>query len=490
MILKVKTLKFYAGKPVCMIHEKTAKKMSLHVGNRVILKNRKRSIISVVDIISGLLKPNEIAVSNEIVKYLELKNRKKIEVLMTSMPHSIELIKKKLNGAELSKSEINEIIRDISNNALTEAEVAFFISAVYDKDMTLQETRNLIKAMVDTGCRIWLRGKVADKHSIGGVAGNRTTPIIVSICASLGVIMPKTSSRAITSAAGTADVIETLAKVDFSVRKIKRIINKTHACFVWGGSLGLAPVDDKIIRIEKVVKIDSTAQLLASILSKKISVDSKYILIDIPFGKSAKVTRLKAEKLAKRFKRLGREFNLKLDVVLTDGSQPIGNGVGPVLEMQDVLDVLRQEGGPKDLEEKSLMLAGKILEMTGKARKGKGIIIARDILESGRAFTKFKQIIKAQKGRIRELKPGDYTYTIRTKRRVRIHSLNNKLINNLARQAGSPEDKRAGVYLYKKVNQTAEKGEKIIAIYAESEEKLKYAKNFYLKNKKDMINFY
>jgi AMP phosphorylase len=487
MKLKVRDLKFSAGRPVCMINEKTAEVMSLHVGERMMIKKKRSLVIAVIDIISGVLKKNEIAVSNEVMQSLNLRNKSSVEVGIALNPPSIDLIKKKMRGERLEKEEIKEIIDDISNNALTEAEVAFFIAAVYTRDMNLKELRNLIKSMVETGSRLRLRGRVVDKHCIGGIAGNRTTPIIVSICAANGLVMPKTSSRAITSAAGTADVIETLAKVDFSVRKIKKIIRKTNACFVWGGSLGLAPVDDKIIRIGKIIKVDSTAQLLASILSKKISVDSKYILIDIPYGKSAKVTKLRARILGGRFLKLGKEFGLKIEVVLTDGSQPIGKGVGPVLEMMDILDILRREGGPKDLEDKSLMLAGKLLEMTGKAKKGKGLELASQTLESGKAYEKFKQIVKAQKGRIRELVPGKQSYTLHAKRKIRIKQLSNKMINTIARQAGSPEDKGAGVYIYKKVGQEVKKGEKILTIYAESQEKLEYAKRFLHKNLKETL---
>lgn len=236
MRLKVKILKLLAGKPVCMIHQKTAEKISLHVANRILIKKQNKEIISIADIMSdSMIKQNEIGVSNEIVKSLNLKNNDSVEIEISPRPNSINLIKKKLKGQELTKQEINEIIQDIANNALTDAEVAFFISAVYNEDMSLKETKHLISAMVNSGSQIKLRGKIVDKHCIGGVAGNRTTPIIISICSSQGLIMPKTSSRAITSAAGTADVIETLAKVDFSIKEIKKIIQKTNACFVWGG---------------------------------------------------------------------------------------------------------------------------------------------------------------------------------------------------------------------------------------------------------------
>lgn len=488
MKLKVKRIELVTGKPVCMIHKKTAKKMSLHVGNRVLITDSSRKkIISVIDTVEGIIRPGEIAVSEEILEILDLNDGDIVEVRLIDRPKSVDYIRKKLEGHALSKAEINEIVNDIANNTLTEVDVAFFISAVYTHEMNIGETKNLIDAMVNSGNVLKLRGKICDKHCIGGIAGNRTTPIIVSICASAGLIMPKTSSRAITSAAGTSDSIETMARVDFKISEIKNIIKKTNACFVWGGALGLAPVDDKIIRVEKMENIDSTSQLLASILSKKISVGSRYIVIDIPFGKSAKVDKNQAQILRKKFLDLGRRFNLKISVALTDGNQPIGNGIGPVLEMNDTLKVLKQEDSPKDLEEKSILLASILLELSGKAVKGKGIEIARDILYSGKAFEKFKQIIKAQKGKIKILKPSNLFFDIISEKNSRITHLDNDLINKLARRAGCPEDKEAGVYIFKKKSDIVKKGEILLRIYATSNEKLEYAKKFFNDNRKRTI---
>jgi len=490
MKLKIKKLRFLTGRPVCMIHEKTAKLMSLHVGNRVSIKNhRQTKIISIVDTVSGIIKPSEIAVSEEILETLALKDKEVVDVLLAEHPRSISLIKKKLKGERLEKDEITEIIADIADNALTEVEVAFFISAVYTKGMSLNETRYLIKAMVESGNRISLSGKIVDKHCIGGIAGNRTTPIVVAICASAGLIMPKTSSRAITSAAGTADVIETIARVEFSIEEIKKIIKKTNACLVWGGALGLAPVDDKIIKIERLVNIDSTPQLLASILSKKISVGSKYVLIDIPCGRSAKVSKKQAQNLKEKFMTLGKLFGLKMAVVLTDGSEPIGYGVGPILEIKDVINVLKRENSPKDLEEKSVFLAGVILELVGKAKKGKGKEMAQEILNSGKAFKKFKDIIEIQEGHLNHFQEPKFEYSIKSEKRCNIKHLDNKMINKIARFAGCPEDQAAGIYLHKRKGDTVEKGEKILTLYTISEEKLHHAKNLYEKNKSQVIEF-
>jgi len=485
MKLKVKILKLHAGRPVSILHKKLADKLGVNIDDRVILKKLSQKIVSIIDIATGFIKENEIAVSDELVKNLKLKEDDFIEVSLAPQPESMELIQKKLKCQPLNEKELKRIISDIVKNALTEPEIAYFVSSIYKCGMSINEIEYLIKAIVNTGQRLHLRGKVADKHSIGGIAGNRTTPIVVSICASAGLITPKTSSRAITSAAGTADVIEAIAEVEFSVSQLYKIIKKTNACMVFGGSLGLAPADDKIIQIERLINIDPEPQLLASIIAKKLSVGSKYILIDIPYGSSAKIeNKNKALKLKNKFEHLARDFKIKLKCILTDGRQPIGNGVGPVLEIRDVLSVLQQQKNkPLDLEKKSLILAGLLLEMTGKAKKHEGEKKAKRILQSGEAFKKFQEIIKAQGGSLAssKLKLGNFYQEIRASKKGEIIDIDNKKINFLARLLGCPADKKSGIYLHKHVKDKARSREKILTFYAESEEKLKEALKFYKK---------
>jgi len=487
MELKIKLLKWSAGLPVAMLNEATAKKIGVHTKDRISIKTlskNSRKISTLIDIVKGLVGKDEIAVSSELKKRLGLKIGQKVIINLAPIPKSVIFIKKKLNKKSLSQKEINEIIQDITSNSLSEAEISLFVSAMYRQGMSFKETVYLIDAILKTGNKLVLKNKfVADKHSIGGIPGNRTTPIVVSICSVADLIMPKTSSRAITSAAGTADVMETIAKVDFSMNDIKKILKKTKACIVWGGSLGMVPADSKIIKIEKVLKIDPQAQLLASIMSKKLAVSSKYILIDIPYGKTAKVTKSQALNLKKKFEQLGRYFNKKLECVLTDGSEPIGNGIGPALELIDIIKILDKRNGPKDLEKKSLFLSGKLLEMTGKADKGKGIKMAKDILYSGKAFEKFKDIVKAQKGSLNGIKPAKFKKDILVKKSGRIFEINNKEINSLARVAGCPVNKLSGIYLYFHVKDKIKKGEKLLTIYSESKSRLKEAIKFY-KNKK------
>jgi len=339
--------------------------------------------------------------------------------------------------------------------------------------------------MVASGARLKWKGKyIADKHCIGGIAGNRTTPIVISICASIGIILPKTSSRAITSASGTADVIETISNVELSLKKIKNVVRKTGACLAWGGSLGLAPSDDKIIQIERLLSLDIEPQLLASIMSKKISAGAKYILIDIPYGKGAKIENLKAAKnLGRKFKRMGDRFKLKLKVIYSDGTQPIGNGFGPVLEMLDVLKVL-QNDGPQDLKEKSINLAVDIIKLCGikNARKK-----AEDALSSGKAYRKFREIINAQNSKnnfnekVENLKLAKFKKLIKIKHSGNLVFINNKVINSLCRVLGTPETISAGVYLHKHTGKV-KRGETFLTLYAESKTKiddaLKFLKEF------------
>ncbi|MEJ2267954.1 MAG: thymidine phosphorylase, partial [Nanoarchaeota archaeon] len=217
MQLKIKLLKWSAGLPVAMLNTKTAEKLGVHVQDRISIKTFSKppkELSTIIDTATTLVKETELGVSSELKKRLSLKIGQKVDVELTKLPRSLVFIKKKLNGNKLSKKEIYEITKDIVNNSLSEAEIALFVSAMYKQGMSLKETIYLIKAILKSGNKFSFRNKlIGDKHSIGGIAGNRTTPIVVSICASAGIVMPKSSSRAITSAAGTSDTMEVLAPV-------------------------------------------------------------------------------------------------------------------------------------------------------------------------------------------------------------------------------------------------------------------------------------
>lgn len=492
MSLKVKTLYLIAGRPIAILHEETAKKYNLHAGDRIRLKNRGKTIVAPIDITGGttILTKNEIALSKEITDELKLKKNASIEISAALKPLSVNYISKKLHDKELSYTEIYSIVSAIVNNELTEAEVAYFVSGVYLCGMSLDEIVSLTRAMVRTGQRLDLRNKIIiDKHSIGGVAGNRTTPIVTSIIGAfidkykLDAVMPKTSSRAITSAAGTADVIETIAKVEFSVPEVKKILQKASACLVWGGSLGFAPADDKIIHAERILNLDPEAQLIASILSKKLAVNATHILIDIAYGKSAKVKTISdAIDLKKRFESVAKHFNLNLRCLTTKGDQPIGNGIGPALEIRDILAVLqREETRPVDLEKKSLYLASELLSFVTKMPKKEAYNDAKLLLESGEAFKKFKQIIEAQGGSLsnldKKLKLASFKTEIGARKTGKIIEIDNKKIASITRIIGCPADTGAGIFLHKHAGDPVKKNEPLFTIYAETKDKLNYARH-------------
>ncbi len=484
MKLKIKLMGWSAGLPVATLNAKTAEKLGVHTKDRILIKTiskKPKSISTILNVIHKGIKKDEIIVSSELKKRIGLKISQIVEVSLAPTPRSMFLIKKKLDGNVLSLKDINEIIQDIVSNSLSEPEIALFIAAMYKQGMTLKETIYLIKAILKSGEKLNFRGKyIVDKHCIGGIPGNRTTPIVVAICASAGLIMPKSSSRAITSAAGTADVIETIAEIEFSMKEVKQIIKKTNACMVWGGALEMVPADSKIIRVEKMLKIDPKAQLLASIMSKKLALGSKYILIDIPYGKNAKVSKLKALELKKDFEKLGKYFRKKIKVILTKGDEPIGNGIGPILELIDVIRILDpNKDGPKDLREKSIFLAGEIFELTKKAKKGKGVAMAEEIINSGKAFEKFKEIIKAQKGDINKIKIAKFKKDIFAQKSGKIKEIHNKKIASLARVSGCPVDKLSGLFLYVHLKDKVKKADKLLTIYSESKSRLEEAMKYY-----------
>lgn len=494
MEFKVRILNWEAGFPEAMINQIAAKKLGIHAMDRIAVRSEGKNpkeVYTNVDTIVGILRENELAVSKELKEALNLKKGQKVDVNLITPPKSLKFIKKKLDKKRLTGKEIREIIDDVVNNSLSEPELALFVSGMYKNGMNTKETISLIKAICNSGNQLRIRRKyIGDKHSIGGVPGNRTTPIVIPICAAAGLTMPKTSSRAITSAAGTADVIEAIAKVSFTIPEIKKIIKKADACMVWGGALGIVPADSKIIKVEKMLKIDPESQLLASIMSKKISMGAKYIIIDIPYGLGSKIsTKKKARKLKKKFEYLGRHFNKKLKCVLTDGSQPIGCGIGPAMELKDVISVLNpDEEGPKDLREKSVMLSAELLELSGKAKKGKGEETARELLNNGKAFEKFKQIIKAQDGNLKKIKPAKFEKNVLAQETGKIKKIDNEKISSMAMVTGCPLDKSSGLYIHVAKGQKVKKGEKLITVYSNTKNRLNDAIKFFKKEKPITFN--
>lgn len=465
------------GRFIAVLHEETAHKLDLHVGDRIDLRSDRTEIIAMLDITSNHFPKHKIGLFAEAFKALNLEPDDMIAIRASNKPKSLKYIREKLDGKKLSAEKINSIIKDIVNDGLTDVELTYFISGCYSHGLDDAETAALTKAIVKNGRKLEFKDKiVADKHCVGGVPGNRVTPILVSIMAASGVKMPKTSSRAITSPAGTADAVETVANVTINAHKLKKIADKTRGFMAWGGGVDLAAADDKMIRIRNPMSLDPEGMLLASIMAKKYSVSATHVLIDIPVGKTVKIgSYCQANHLKNRFLKIGKLLGIKMAVIITDGSQPIGNGIGPLLEMIDVIKVLKNApDAPKDLREKSLLEARVLLELTGKAKKGQGFKIAKEILENGQALGKFNEIIEAQ-GRKRIRKPAQFQLNVLAEKNGQICEINNKKIAHIARIAGAPKAATAGLFLRKKAGEKVLKGEALYTIYAASPERLKYA---------------
>ena len=391
-----------------------------------------------------------------------------VSVTPATPPDSLDAVRAKIQGHALSDAQLTGIVEDIAHYRYSDMEIAAFLigSASF---MTSSELLALSRAMAEAGTQLkWEIPIVVDKHCIGGIPGNRTSMIVVPIVAAHGLTIPKTSSRAITSPAGTADTMEVLARVDLGVEEMREVVNGCHGCLVWGGHVNLSPADDILISVERPLSIDTREQMVASIMSKKLAAGSTHLLIDIPVGPAAKVTTaMQAMRLRKLFEFVGDHFGIAVEVVTSDGRQPIGNGIGPVLEARDVMAVLGNEpGAPIDLREKSLRLAAHLLEYDPELRGGSGYARAKQLLDSGAALKQMHKIIEAQGPTDCRDELGPLTVDVPAARDGVVETIDCLRVARLARTAGAPIDKGAGIKVFKKVGDRVAQGEPLYRIFA------------------------
>lgn len=408
--------------------------------------------------------------------------------------HELALIaiRKKLLGKILTYKEIYAIMDEIAHKRLNTILTTYFAASGYSKGFSIDELYYLTKAMVETGEKLEFSGIVADKHSIGGVPGTRTTLIVVPIIAAAGFTIPKSSSRAITTPDGTADDMEVLSKVAFTKEQIHEIVHKTNGCIVWGGSVDIAPADDQLIKVEKPLMFESYDKILVSIMAKKIAFGSNHVVIDLPYGENVKIHKLKdAQELKKKFEQLAERFHIKLIALIHPTSQPIGSGIGPILETRDALQVLEQTADrPLDLEERALNLAAALLniclvdtdhkfQQTIHQEYPTGYIWAKELLQSGKALKKMKQIIQAQQGNENlastDLHPGIYTHQAIAGKDGSIQKINSNEVTTIAKILGAPRQKGAGIYFSKKIGQQIKKGDTLYTLHSETMYNLKEA---------------
>jgi thymidine phosphorylase len=416
----------------------------------------------------ALIGPTELGLAEPAFRRLGEPEGTTVRLSPIAPPESVDAVRRKINGRTLATADIEAIVRDIATYRYADIEIAAFLVGAASF-MSTEELLALTRAMADAGTRlVWKRPLVVDKHCIGGIPGNRTSMIVVPIVAAHGLLIPKTSSRAITSPAGTADTMEVLARVDLDVDEMRRVVETCGGCLVWGGHVRLSPADDVLISVERPLGIDNRELMVASIMSKKLAAGSTRLLIDIPVGPHAKVHDAdEAMRLRKLFEFLGDRLGLPTDVVITDGRQPIGTGIGPVLEARDVMQVLSNDpAAPADLREKALRIAGHVLEYDPALRGGAGYARAKELLDGGGALAAMQRIIDAQGPPPTRATLGHLTEEIVAEQAGIVAAIDNLRLNRLARLAGAPIEKGAGISIHKKVGDHVDRGEPLYRVHA------------------------
>lgn len=449
--------------------------------NRVLLSSSGRHVIATLyQVESELIGCDEAGLSDASWHDLGLVDGDTITVRHAPPLNSLSHVRGRIFGHPLSGNDFQDVIGDIVDGRYSAIEIAAFLTTCATKPMSREEICGLTRAMVATGDRLsWDQPIVVDKHSVGGLPGNRTTPIVVSIVAALGLTMPKTSSRAITSPAGTADAMETLAPIDLDDKTIRAVVEKEGGCIVWGGAVRLSPADDILIRVERALDIDSEGQMIASVLSKKIAAGATHLILDMPVGPTAKVRSAEAaQTLTEGLLAVADAFGLKARVILGDGQQPVGRGIGPALEAQDVLAVLKGAlDAPADLRDRALVLAGALLELGGAAATGQGLLLAGAVLDDGRAWSKFQRICEAQGG-MRIPPTAHHRKPLTATADGVVRAIDNRRIARLAKLAGAPEDKAAGIEMHVRLGDQVRRGAPLCTVHAEATGELAYALNY------------
>lgn len=440
-----------------------------------------RSVIATLNVVhSPLLDLQEAGLSEAAWQALEAHEGADIQIAHPEPVESFSLIRAKIYDQPLNAEALRAVVRDITDGRYSGLQMAAFVTACAGQRLDLDETEHLTRAMVEVGDTLrWDASPVVDKHCVGGLPGNRTTPIVVALVTAAGLTMPKTSSRAITSPAGTADMMETLAPVALNLVQMRRVVEQEGGCIVWGGAMRLSPADDLLIRVERPLDFDSDGQLAASILSKKIAAGSSHVVIDMPVGPTAKLRSQEgATILGQRLITIGERFDVAVKIITSDGSQPVGRGIGPAAEARDVLAVLQGEAdAPADLAQRAVDLAGAVLELGHAAAPGSGAALAQSLLSSGQAWAKFQAICEAQGG-LRQPPQADHRFELIARASGVVRSIDNRTLARVAKLAGAPMEPAAGLQLHTRLGDQIEIGQPLFSILASSRGQLDYARAY------------
>ena len=343
--------------------------------------------------------------------------------------------------------------------------------------MTPQEVLSFTQALIGNNTVNWDNESiVVDHHCLGGVPGNKTDIILTAIVAAYGLPIPKTASHSLSACAGVADTMSVLANVDLTEEEIHEIVSENRGVLSCLRNLEIAPANRTISTVERQIGITQQQHLIAEILAIKVAMGVTNLLIDIPVGPNSRIKNTReAMQIRKLAEYVGDQIGIEVEAVITDGSEPIGNGIGAVLEARDIMKILRnKDDAPQDLREKSLFLAGRILEFDPKLRGGQGYFVAKELLDSGQALEAMNKIIHAQ-GKAPQPVLGNLVREVIAREEGTVESIDNSRINKIGVLAGAIQNPGAGIDLLKKVGDHVEEGETLFRIHSMSQSEFEYA---------------
>lgn len=405
-----------------------------------------------------------------------------------------DLIMKKRNGGELSTEEINQMIIEYTKGNIPDYQMSAFLMAVFFVGMSEKETIALTMAMANSGEMVDLsaiHGLKADKHSTGGV-GDKTSLVLGPMVASLGIPVAKMSGRGLGHTGGTIDKLESFDGFSTSLTTEQFINNVNNIKMAIIGQTGeLAPADKKLYALRDVTAtVDNISLIASSIMSKKIAAGADTIVLDVKCGSGAFMkTEEDAVKLGTEMVKIGRGIGRETYAIVSDMDQPLGYAVGNALEVKEAIDTLNGNG-PKDLLELCLTLGSYMLIGTKKASDAdEARAMLKDTITSKKALNKFAEFVKAQGGDERAvydtslLPKVSLTQDCYAASEGYISSIHSDEVGMVSLTLGggretkeSKIDLSVGVVLKKKVGDYVKKGDVIATLYANSEEKLKAAK--------------
>ncbi len=477
---KVRSIDLETGEYTVIMNRQDAEVLGLRSLDRVKISNGEGMIVAIVELTGSVVEKGALGILKNGRRSLGVSDDDEVRLVPVTRPRSIEIIKKRLDRIELSTEEIQILTEEITNHRLSDIELSAFVTSTYMQPLTTREIKDLTLSIVKNGEVIEHDVEpIFDFHSVGGVPGNKVTLLVVPIIAAAGLYIPKTCSRAISSAGGTADILETVANVTLPGHRIKEITETVGGTIAWGGGVNIAPADDIIIRAEYPLAIDPYSQVIASVLAKKKAVGADHLLMDIPTGPQTKVKTMDlARTYARDFMEIGQQIGINIQCAITFGGQPIGRNIGPALECKEAIQILEGIPPSSSALEKATSLAGIILEMSGFSGDGKEK--AAELLRSGEALEKFREIIDAQGTEIKDITAedvpiGNFSADICSVQRGYVSSIHNKKLVRIARAAGCPHDKLGGLVLEKKNGHQVDKGDVLFRIFSSNEQKLKLA---------------